>query len=272
MAHIETIQIRKWKEFVELVELEKRFENWAFRGQADASWPLATDLSRHIALSGVHRRAWAEQEARILRIFKRKAHLYLEQTPRDDDDLQWLALMQDHGAPTRLLDFTWSPYVAAFFALERATVSAAIWAVSPRQIRLTHARHRALGDLEKLSPLVPGNFARHFLRAQKRFIWQGEPFVMNRRLIAQSGTFLMPSVLSPSLDQILVEYPHHRTLAAKIVLDTGRLRADAMRSLYTMNISAATLFPDLDGLARSMAGEFEYNWLFDPRTRRPLSG
>jgi hypothetical protein len=59
-------------------------------------------------------------------------------------------------------------------------------------------------------------------------------------------------------------------MAAKIVLDTRGVRSDAMRSLYTMNISAATLFPDLDGLARSMGFEFEYNWQFDPRKRKPF--
>jgi hypothetical protein len=272
MAHIETLRIQKWKEFVELFEFERRFENWAFRGQSDGSWPLYSNLYRHILLTGVHQHAWPEQEARTLRIFKRKAHLYLDRTPPEDDDFQWLALMQDHGAPTRLLDFTWSPYVAAFFALERAATDAAIWAVSPRQLRLTHERHPRLGDLDRFDPQGPGNFAKYFLRAKRKFIWQGEPFIMNRRLIAQSGTFLMPSVLSSSLEELLVSYPRHRTLAAKIVLDTARVRADAMRSLYTMNISQATLFPDLDGLARSMRFEFEYSWLFDPRTRKPIPG
>jgi hypothetical protein len=38
--------------------------------------------------------------------------------------------MQHHGAPTRLLDFTYSIYVAAYFALESADADAAVWAVN----------------------------------------------------------------------------------------------------------------------------------------------
>src|SRR6185312_10543709 len=116
------------------------YSNWAFRGERDERWPLYSSLSRYLQNFGVAPEAWAEQEARILRIFKRKAHQYLEKPPAVDDDFQWLALMQHHGAPTRLLDFTWSPYVAAFFALVQTTKQAAVWAVNPK--RLANATER----------------------------------------------------------------------------------------------------------------------------------
>ena len=43
----------------------------------------------------------------------------------------------------------------------------------------------------------------------------------------------------------------------------------ALRDLYLMNMTHATLFPDLDGLARSLAYELENHWAFDPRTMKP---
>ena len=62
----------------------------------------------------------------------RNAHAYLEAHHMPRDTVEWMALMQHHGAPTRLLDWSTSPYVAAFFALEEAvdpTATCAIWAI-----------------------------------------------------------------------------------------------------------------------------------------------
>src|ERR1035437_6828640 len=111
-------RLTSWEAFLKLV-VQAPYSNWAFRGERDERWPLYSSLSRYLKNFGVDPRAWVDQESRILRVFKRKAHQFLVQPPEPDDDFQWLALMQHHGAPTRLIDFTWSPYVAAFFALER---------------------------------------------------------------------------------------------------------------------------------------------------------
>jgi hypothetical protein len=89
---------------------------------------------------------------------------------------------------------------------------------------------------------------------------------MNRRLIAQSGTFAVPGVLDLPVEQILGDRDQ-RNILAKIVL-TNSVREVAMRELYRMNITYATLFPDLDGLARSLAYELEFHWAYDPRTMR----
>ena len=54
--------------------------------------------------------------------------------------------------------------------------------------------------------------------------------------------------------EILAEYPQDEPLLHKFILPAS-LRFDAMRALYRMNITNATLFPDLDGLAKSIAFE-----------------
>src|SRR5512137_2230548 len=172
-----------WEAFLDLIT-RPPYSTWAFRGERDERWPLYSSLSRYFQNFGVKREAWREQESRILRIFKRKAHQFLDKPPDPDDDFQWLALMQHHGAPTRLIDFTWSPYVAAFFALERTLGDGVVWAMNPARIDSSRSQKGVHMD-----PRIKGNFSRYFMKGRRRFIWMGEPHTMNRRLIAQSGTF-----------------------------------------------------------------------------------
>jgi hypothetical protein len=251
-------RLQSWEAFLELVT-KPPYSHWAFRGERDERWPLYSSLSRYLQNFGVARRAWPEQEERVLRIFKRKAHQFIPMPPDWDDDLQWLALMQHHGAPTRLIDFSWSPYVAAFFALERTLADGVVWAMNPARVDSTRAHKPTSMD-----PRVKGNFNRYFLKGNHRLIWIGEPHTMNRRLIAQSGTFAVPGVLDLPVTDILRDADPENILA-KIVLENS-VREVGMRELYRMNITYATLFPDLDGLARSMGYELEFHWGYNPRT------
>jgi hypothetical protein len=258
--------IESWSEFIDIIQSWRGFRNWCFRGQADAQWTLRPSLSRHIEVSKVSDKAWARQEERIRRIFERKSHLFTTDTPQGDE-LEWLALMQHYGAPTRLLDFTWSPYVAAFFALERATKDAAIWAVNLPLLWNIQGGKRIDGvDVDNADPREADAFRKYYLPNKHAFVWQGDPFRMPQRVVAQSGTFLVSSHLGMTVDDILAGYPGTGDLLIKFVLRTAKMRADAMASLYSMNITQATLFPGLDGLARSMAYEFEYSWEVDLAT------
>ena len=261
-------KIANWREFQEVVA-GTEYKNWIFRGQSDSDWPLFSSLSRYFKDHGVHPRAWAIQEDRISRIFRRKAHLFLEHVPVETDDFQWLALMQHHGAPTRLLDFTFSPFIAAFFALEHATKDAAVWGVfmpaTWRVPRIFPQQEQSL-TYKELRLGNPGAYRDFYLYNDVPFVTNGEPFVMNKRLIAQSGTFVVPGVLDQPADQILSGYPDPEKTIVKFELSTHHLRDEAMLALYTMNITYATLFPDLDGLARSMAYELEFNLAINPKT------
>ena len=262
--------IHTWPEFVGIIQGWRGFRSWCFRGQASAEWSLRSALSRHIEVSKVSQKVWGLQENRIRRIFRRKSHLFLDDLP-ENDELEWLALMQHHGAPTRLLDFTWSPYVAAFFALERATSDAAIWAINLPLLRKIHDRHKISGvEVEEADPRRTDAFEKYYLPNRHAFVWQGDPFRMPQRVVAQSGTFLVSSHLGMTVEDILAGYPGSGELLIQFILETTKLRAEAMASLYSMNITQATLFPGLDGLARSMAYEFEYSWEVDLRTAEEL--
>jgi FRG domain len=269
-SRVRRCRVSTWLQFVETVQGWAGFRNWAFRGEADARWPLQSTLTRQVRMRDIAPAAWPRQEDRIRRIFQRKSHLYLSSTP-GDDLLEWLALMQDHGAPTRLLDFTWSPYVAAFFALERAGRDAAVWALNLPCLRRLHEEQDIDGvEVGRADPRDAAVFDQFYLPNTHAFVWQGDPFRMPLRVVAQSGTFLVSGHLGLTVEEILERYPGTDTLLVQFVFDTEAVRPDAMAALYSMNITQATLFPDLDGLARSMAYEFEYSWEVDLATNMPL--
>lgn len=251
-------RLESWDAFLKVIT-SAPYTNWAFRGERDERWPLYSSLSRYFQNFGVAPNAWPEQEARILRIFKRKAHQFLDKPPDTNDDFQWMALMQHHGAPTRLLDFTWSPYVAAFFALERTLHDGVVWALNPARIEGSRAPKPT-----RMDPRIKGNIQRYFSKGNHRFIWMGEPHTMNSRLIAQSGTFCVPGMLDMPIEQILSR-SNQDDILAKFVL-ANPVREAGMRELYRMNITFATLFPDLDGLAKSLGYELEFHWAYNPRT------
>lgn len=257
---MEEIVIRSWNQFT---DLSAELDGWAFRGQQDASWPLLSSLSRYLHRFGLDGETWRAREERAIRIFRRKAHNYLPDPSVLDNDMRCLALMQHHGAPTRLLDFTKSPFVAAFFALENATGDAAVYALNTPRLWTAAPVHERSLLRERIDPRREGNFERYFLPNEHEVLWVGEPYEMDQRLVAQSGTMAVPGVLGKPLDAILRGYAGSEALIRKIVL-CASVRETAIKSLYRMNITHATLFPDLDGLARSVRTELEVMWAAAP--------
>jgi hypothetical protein len=254
---METQIINNWNEFIDVTV---SLDGWAFRGHRDAKWPLFSSLSRYLLDFVPDKNEWQEREQRAIRVFRRKAHNYINDPRILEDDLRCLSLMQHHGAPTRLLDFTKSPYVAAFFALEGATDEAAVYALNTPVLWNIHPEDGPDFTHDKINPSENRNFERYYFSGTNEFIWTGEPNQMDRRLMAQSGTFVVPGVIDRPIEGILSHYSSSQTLLKKLILPSKSIRTEGMRSLYRANITNATLFPDLDGLARSIAFELEIVW------------
>ena len=244
---------------------------WIFRGQADARWSLQPSIERLALPDGTTRYS---AERFIRREFRRRAHHYLSQLPESDDELAWLALMRHHGAPSRLLDWTRSPYVAAHFAAANAAPDAAfmIWAVDQYELaRLARKevieKEPTLGEGLIKSSDEPANWPR-FVSSRanfdKLFLRQGdrppiivapvEPFHASERMTVQQGLFLCSSSLSLSFEQSLAWLLGRDEGEAKLIRFKimPQVRAPLLTELDRMNVTEATLFPGLDGFARSL--------------------
>ena len=113
------IEITDWHQFSKEVK-DLGYKSWIFRGQRSAEWSLECTLWRESKNLSVPRPSRLTRENELLETFKAGAHLFLPRIPDQRETLEWWSLMQHHGAPTRLLDWTYSPYIAAFFGIEHA--------------------------------------------------------------------------------------------------------------------------------------------------------
>lgn len=236
-----------------------------FRGQADAAWPLSTSLyralSRREALEGA-----TTTEFWMLRDFRRGAARYLNDCPSHDDYVGWLSLMQHHGAPTRLLDFTHSFYVACYFALIDTTGDSAVWAVDDEFLFRASStafaiKHDGLRDQwEDESTAYANKYLGGLLGSAAASepdefplgVLAVTPFTLHARLPAQQGLFLMPLDLELDFSANLKAFVKRGKSPVKKIVLTEALRIDALAHLREMNITAETLFPGIDGFARSL--------------------
>jgi hypothetical protein len=245
--------VNSWEEAKEILGAY-RDRLWNFRGQKNAEWPLQSSLDRHC-----YEFQPGEVEAHVMFQFKRRAYGFLSAPMIPESEVEWLALMQHYGAPTRLLDWTNSPYVASFFALEEPSECSAVWAFNTQWCMKS-----ALARIEATFPEVRGRFdAVHLTDPSilRRVLFQ-EPVAMilvlapqkaHERLVIQQGIFLVPGDVDKGFAGNFSAYEDTEIELnlVKIRLP-GKIRRDALRDLNHMNVNRATLFPGLDGFSQSL--------------------
>jgi hypothetical protein len=231
--------------------------SWAFRGVGKEEWMLQSSLERMDLKIPL-----VEAERYLLTTFQRRVHHYISDPPAKDDYLEWLALLQHHGAPTRLLDWTKSPYVALFFALDRpreAGGNCAVWAIdlqwckqqAIQQILLTGQIQGGIDSDESLGK--PETFRKVFFADLPiQFVAPLQPFRMNERLTIQQGLFLCPGDLQKSFEDNLLTLNYDFANHVHKIVIPNTLREEFLVMLNKMNINRASLFPGIDGFAQSL--------------------
>ncbi|MFZ2653740.1 MAG: FRG domain-containing protein [Victivallales bacterium] len=273
----------KFESWPDLLNFGRGLDNWFYRGQSCANWSLMSSLER--AIGSTHNPSWdcKHTEQWMLRKFCGFAHNYLAHPPKDDDLLEWLALMQHHGAPTRLLDCTYSFPVAAFFAAREAKTDFAVWAFNWNLFSQSAIARFGL-KIDPMFAALEFHTAMHakaneFLtnNASGALAFPTVLFHSNERLEAQQGMFLFPCdpshtllenieclIDKPVISSInepsnIIRYDATASNVAlfrqhwllKLVLPKEE-RFNTLIDLHRMNIHDASLFPGLDGFTRSL--------------------
>lgn len=234
-------------------------ETWVFRGQRDASWALQCNLARKRGTSDP-----VDMELSVTGTFKQRAHLFLPTSREPETTLEWLSLLQHHGGPTRLIDFTRSSLVAAFFSLEDDVDAdaSAVWALNG------HVCHRrAVKRLRSIDPEYSWLQEHHDIeravndrlgaRPAQRFVAPVQLSRMNARMAIQQGLFVCLGDPGSDLFENLSPEVEDEEPVQVVKIEFPRTeRGEALWSLRRVNISRETLFPGLDGLAQSLAHSF----------------
>jgi hypothetical protein len=217
--------------------------NW-FRGHSDASWQL---------VPSVHRRFTAEDEVELTARFRFGAPTRYANCPASGDFARWLCLMQHFSLPTRLLDWTESPLIAAFFAIahEPRSGPAAIWCLSPGDLnQVTTGRFRL--------KLLPTEGVSHLLRPA--FVGGDSPDEVlavvgqevDLRMSVQQGGFTIHGKPSP-----LEAHPQATQFLRKFVIPED-CREAFREELWLLGVRRSMLFPDIENLARELSDEWQH--------------
>lgn len=241
---IKSISVKTFADFLKAVDdLDFANTGW-YRGHHQSKWTLSP---------AIHRNSH-DWERTLLVHFRTQAYSRHDRLPSEDRTCHWLCLMQHYGLPTRLLDWSKSPLVALFFALENTKRSdACIWVLFPGKLNNYYKTVAGLLTLRDDTP-------EKRLEAQLKDVVTAEgsecsilavaPPEIDKRLFVQQSRFTVHGCKQP-LDH---HCEAHRFLA-RIKLDF-RSYPNMRKSLRSLGFDRSYLFPDLHNLALDLNDRF----------------
>jgi hypothetical protein len=283
--------ISTWEEFVQnITPPAYLLSNWIYRGQTN-DWPLRTKLERVMRFWNIGLQEGPGIEHQIIREFRRRWQ-GPDRQQVEEDTLYCLALMQHHGAPTRLMDCSYSPYVAAAFAIEEGIFDSkgekktpVVWRINPfwcdEQVRKINPGTTSDGrgfDYRRNDNTFLPKYAMQIGQldhpTQRKFICHENALHLNERLTIQQGLFLCPGDISSSFEDnmsVMEGWDNEVNVLKLRMTLTPEGAIDFARNLKVMNLGCAALFPGLDGFARSIGQHiFHYRDLASQKAGRSL--
>lgn len=285
------ISVNGWKDFKRIIE-NKGFNDstnskskWVFRGDHKDTVVPITSIEKTFDLYGTLTKDKRQYERNIIREFQRRASLYLDHEPDKNDIIEWLAVMQHHGCPTRLLDCTYSFYIALYFSLSN-NEKGCVWAINSKTMSNTPAIKKNIQkhlfqkrlknyfnrinkiclsqtdilDIRKEGDkIIDVAIVSCLFKAPMALLYPINPFRFNKRITTQQGLFLIlgnPKLgFKGNLSAVFKNNVNKMRENIYRISFNGTLdaRNEIIRKLKQMNITNESLFPGIDGFAKSTA-------------------
>lgn len=213
-----------------LTEIGKDSRNLHFRGVHRSDLPLVPKVGR-LKQRNTGKPLTVEDEKLILKIFRSRAHPYLE---GDLTDIELLVIGQHHGLPTRLMDWTKNALAAIYFSVEKPLVDNEMDEAATSDDR----EEREYSAVYVIAPpdLVPINqqIKPFDIKKVERYI----PKHLDKRITAQEGLFTVHNEPNrPYCPSGLIKIRFHRDI-----------RSQVKEQLHRLGVNRASIFPDLDNL------------------------
>jgi hypothetical protein len=236
------------------IKTGRRRDCGIYRGMSDARWPLLTSLDQLGGANPPHTKA--DLEEHILRNFIRYSRPHLSMPPVNEWEL--LVLAQHHGLPTRLLDWSYSPLVAAHFATVdgESQTDRVVWRLDWQAVH----RHFELPELalliEDLQTLFGENKAftpwrlMQSAKEVRAFACMIEPPSLDARIESQCAAFTLCSDKQQSFADFLLQHQLADALT-RFIIPASEV-ACIRDQLDLAGIDERLIFPDLDGVAARM--------------------
>ena len=232
---IKYIKLSKWTKFIQFIEDKKEAYQYIWRGQSNNKWDLVSSFGR--LFEDDYPKKDIEREAKKhLDRFKyiAKGFIDYDELCLNNDDEMW-ALAQHYGLATPLLDWTYSPFVALFFAIHNhfldENIMISIWGLGNLQNCNKIAKEKNIDTINRFHP------------KQRK----------NSRLISQNGLFTKIP-FGYSLNKWINECTYSNDLInlfkVDIEFNSNNEIKNCLIFLNRMNINYYTLFPDAEGVTK----------------------